>query len=636
MCGFTGFIDPTRQYPDTALPRIVTEMAATIRHRGPDDSGSWVSPNDHLALGFQRLSIIDLTPAGHQPLVSPDQQFAMVFNGEIYNYIELKAALAEDGHQVDSHSDSVILFYALQHWGVDKTLAFINGMFAIAFWHGPNKQLYLIRDRIGQKPLYYFYDGTKLLFASELKALIAYPSFNKEIDRNAVGSFLQYAYIPEPMAIYKNTYKVKPAEYLVYSSDKKALHTQSYWSLEKATQAIVSKASESELLENLHQTLKQSVKIRMRSDVPFGSFLSGGIDSSLITALMQSQSSQKIKTFSIGFNEAQYNEAPFAKTIAAHLGTDHTELYVTSAEAQAVIPKLAIIYDEPFADSSQIPTYLLSKLTRQHVTVALSGDGGDESFAGYNRHFWVPKMWRYMGNKPKLFKKGLEGTIKLLTPEQWNRSVGKLIGVMPKKFKYYNVGDKLYKLLPFLESQQPIDVYGRLSSIWQQPNQILQGYSDTQNNPATLDLISEMMYRDTKYYLPGDILTKVDRASMAVSLEVRSPFLDYHVIEAAWQLPMSMKLKGRNGKLVLKNMLAEYVPTELFERPKMGFGVPISGWLRGPLKEWGESLLPTSDDLFNRKIIRQYWDQHQAGHRNWQYPLWSILMFQSWRAEYHV
>ncbi len=642
MCGFAGFIDPTRKYDNTTLVATVERMSAQLIHRGPDDAGVWIDPDNNLALGFRRLSIIETSQAGHQPLVSHDNQFAMVFNGEIYNYLELREQLGKEGCQIESHSDSVVLFRALQHWGVDKTLQLINGMFAVAFWNGHKKQLFLIRDRLGQKPLYYYFDTKMLLFGSELKALIAYPGFKKNLNQKAVSSFLQYAYVCDPLAIYENTYKVKPAEYVSYSCATHTLALHNYWDLEAIVQSKSDTRTEQALEDNMHNKLKQSVKLRMRSDVPFGSFLSGGIDSSLITALMQEQSSDKIKTFSIGFNEAQFDESCYAKKVAAHLGTDHTELFVNAKQAQDVITQLPHIYDEPFADPSQIPTFLLSKLTRKHVTVALSGDGGDESFAGYNRHFWVPNMWRYMGNKPYIIKKVMEGVIKTLRPTQWNKVTGGLLPLLPARFRYQNVGDKLYKLLPFLQAQSPIQVYDKLSSFWHYPDSILKepAFFTLNSQNLTLNMISDMMYRDTQYYLPGDILTKVDRASMAVSLEVRSPFLDHHVIEAAWRLPMQMKLQGSKGKLILINILGQFVPRELFERSIRGFGVPICDWLRGPLREWGEELLSEQSlkegGLFNSEIIREYWKAHLSGQRNWQYPLWCILMFQSWRAHYAV
>lgn len=640
MCGFAGFIDPSRQYNNDVASKIATDMANAITHRGPDDAGVWFDAPNHLALAFRRLAIIDISSHGHQPLISSNHQFAMVFNGEIYNYIELKAELAADGYTSSANSDSVVLFEALQYWGVDKTLAKINGMFAIAFWDGHQRQLYLIRDRIGQKPLYYYFDQSKLLFGSELKSFLTYPSFRPELNQQAVAEFLKYAYVPEPLAIYQKTFKVTPGDYVVYSSDSNTISSHTYWSLEDTVQAQHKAMSDSEYTDSIHEALRRSVKLRMRSDVPFGSFLSGGIDSSLITSLMQSQSSTAIKTFSIGFNEAQYDEAHYAKQIALHLGTDHTELYVTAAEAQAVIPQIPTIYDEPFADPSQLPTYLLSKLTRQHVTVALSGDGGDESFAGYNRHFWVPNMWRHLGQRPRFIKKVYERLIHSLSPQKWNQLAGLSYKFIPARFHYQNVGDKLYKLLPFMQSDSPLEVYDKLSSFWQQPEVILENNYNhqQQQQKLALDLVQQMMYCDTKCYLPGDILTKVDRASMAVSLEVRSPFLDHQLIEQAWQIPMHMKLKGSQGKLILKDLLSQYLPRELFERPKMGFGVPTGTWIRGPLRDWAEDLLSTAKlnkhGLLKSKPIRQYWSEHLSGQRNWQYPLWCVLMLQSWCDHY--
>lgn len=643
MCGFIGFIDPKRNRDASELRAIADHMSSRIAHRGPDDQGNWVSVDHQMALGFRRLSIIDVSEAGHQPITSRDGKFSMVFNGEIYNYLELKKALHDSGCPIETDSDSVVLFHALCYWGIDKTLAFIRGMFAIAFWNANEKKLFLIRDRLGQKPLYYFHCGNTIVFGSELKALVAYPGFKKSLRHEAVAGFLKYAYVPDPMAIYEDTYKVSAAQYLIYTADSGELQSRTYWHLETVTQAQIDTRSEAELKAWMHGILRESVALRMRSDVPFGSFLSGGIDSSLVTALMQSQSREKIKTFSIGFHEAQYNESPYAKKIADHLGTDHTEWYLSPKEAQAAISLLPQIYDEPFADASQIPTYLLSQLTRQHVTVALSGDGGDESFAGYNRHVWVPKMWKFIGKQATPMKVMAKFLIRTLTPQQWNYCSRLLLMHFPTRLKHQNIGDKLYKLLPFFESISAIDVYERLSSFWQDPNHILNQSAPSNFYDQTClnqDLIAEMMYRDTKYYLPGDILTKVDRASMAVGLEVRSPFLDHRVVESAWQLPFSMKLQGAQGKIILKNLLAEYVPRTLFERPKMGFGVPISDWLRGPLKDWASDLLSEAalqaTGIFNVNEVKKHWEAHLSGSRNWEYPLWSILMFQTWKIENNV
>lgn len=640
MCGFTGFIDSHQSFDTDKMQAVIKKMTRELIHRGPDDEGYWCDQKKQLAFGFRRLAIIETSKIGHQPMVSRDDKCALLFNGEIYNYIEIKRQLSLEGIFIEANSDSVVLFQALLHWGVEKTLSLLNGMFAIAFWNGHQNKLYLIRDRLGQKPLYYFSDGKKILFSSELKAMIQYPEFDRSINQEALYAYLKYAYVPEPLAIYKNTYKVNPGEFLVYSTDTFSIQSQVYWNLETVSHQKESSLTSEELIEELHNTLKQSVKLRMRSDVPFGSFLSGGIDSSLITALMQSESIQKIKTFSIGFNESQYDESVHAKKIASHLGTDHTELRVTYDDARNVIPQLSAIYDEPFADMSQIPTYLLCKLSRHDVTVALSGDGGDESFAGYNRHYWVPRMWHYLGKSPRLLKKMAEHGIKCASPKTWDRQLGRLMSLLPNALKYPHVGDKLYKLLPFFESASPFEVYDRLISYWNDPNQLLKNKSHFQLPYASLllPLIQEMMYRDTKQYLPGDILTKVDRASMAVSLEVRSPFLDYQVVEQAWRLPMHMKLQGSKGKIILKQLLSTYVPESLFERPKMGFGVPMETWLRGPLRDWADSLLCQSSlnksGFFHPELIQRYWNEHLSGQRNWQYPLWTILMFQEWSQQY--
>lgn len=639
MCGFSGFIDSKLALSQDAMRALIQKMTRTLIHRGPDDEGYWCDPKKQVALGFRRLAIIETSQIGHQPMVSSDNQCAMVFNGEVYNYIEIKQQLASEGVAIEVNSDSVVLFHALMHWGVEKTLSKLNGMFAIAFWHGHQSKLYLIRDRLGQKPLYYFFDGHKILFASELKAMIQYPGFDRTLNQEALHAYLKYNYVPEPLAIYKNTYKVNPGEFLIYSVDSATIQTHAYWNLKAVCQQKESDLSRELLIEKMHEQLKQSVKLRMRSDVPFGSFLSGGVDSSLITALMQAESSQKIKTFSIGFHEADFNEAEYAKEIATHLGTDHHELYVTYDDAKNVIPKLADIYDEPFADMSQIPTYVLSQFARTQVTMALSGDGGDESFAGYNR-YETSALFQYLSHTPALVKKAMSGVIQSVSPMVWSKYLSAITKLLPKQFRYSQIGDKLYKLLPFLNCTAPIEIYQLLISCFKNPNDVLRENSSSQFYECVpaLNLIQQMMYQDTKHYLPGDILTKVDRASMAVSLEVRSPFLDYHVVEQAWQLPMMLKMHDSSKKIILKKLLSQYVPTQLFERPKMGFGVPMDSWLRGSLRDWAESLL--SQDMLEKTgvfypdVVHRYWREHLSGQQNWQYPLWTLLMFQEWSQRY--
>lgn len=639
MCGFSGFIDSKLALSQDAMRALIQKMTRTLIHRGPDDEGYWCDIKKDIALGFRRLAIIETSQVGHQPMVSSDNQFSMVFNGEIYNYIEIRRELASEGISIEANSDSVVLFHALMHWGVEKTLSMLNGMFAIAFWNGHQNKLYLMRDRLGQKPLYYFFDGHKILFASELKAVIQYPEFDRTLNPEAVYAYLKYNYVPEPLAIYKNTYKVNPGEFLVYSSDSQAIQMHTYWDLKTVCQQKQSELPHELLLENMHDQLKESVRLRMRSDVPFGSFLSGGIDSSLITALMQSESSQKIKTFSIGFNEADFNEAEYAKQIAAHLGTDHHELYITYDDAKDVIPQLADMYDEPFADMSQIPTYMLSQFARTQVTMALSGDGGDESFAGYNR-YETSTLSQYLSHTPALVKKAMSGVIQSISPMMWNKYLGPIIQCLPRKLRYPQIGDKLYKLLAFLNCTSPIQMYQLFISCFKNPNEVLREAGSCQSYEylSALDWIQQMMYQDTKHYLPGDILTKVDRASMAVSLEVRSPFLDYHVVEQAWRLPMALKMQGANKKIVLKQLLSQYVPNQLFDRPKMGFGVPMGDWLRGSLRDWAESLL--SQDMLEKTgvfypdVVQRYWREHLSGQQNWQYPLWTLLMFQEWSERY--
>jgi asparagine synthase (glutamine-hydrolysing) len=645
MCGVTGFLDSAHTLSHEELNQRVKRMSEAIHHRGPDDSGVWVDSSGGAAFGFQRLAILDLSPAGHQPMFSADERFVMIYNGEVYNFAELRDELLPLGYAFHGHSDTEIMLAAISEWGMQAAVRKFNGMFAFAAFDRTERILYLVRDRLGIKPLYYGWQGDTFIFGSELKSLRAYPGFQAEIDRNALALYLRLNYIPAPHTIYQGIYKLLPGTILALTDQRTGQSPAivPYWSAREVAEAGVRHAfvgSEQDAIDQLDAMLRQSTRERMIADVPLGAFLSGGIDSSTIAALMQAQSRIPVKTFTIGFKEAGFDEARYAKQVARHLGTEHTELYLTSQEAQAVIPKLPALFDEPFADSSQIPTYLLAMLTRQQVTVALSGDGGDELFAGYNRYFWTPNYWHRIGWIPQKARIAAAAALQRVPPQSWN---GLLTNKwIPPRFRYPNSADKILKASEVLRAATYEQVYFDLISHWKTPAAVvINGFEpETVLTSPSLradipDPISLMMYLDLVTYLPDDILVKVDRASMGVSLEVRAPFLDNHeVVEFAWQLPMNLKIRNGQGKWILRQVLNRYVPAHLIERPKMGFGVPIDAWLRGPLREWGEELLDKTriqrEGFFNHEPIRQKWQEHLSGRRNWQYDLWEILMFQAW------
>jgi asparagine synthase (glutamine-hydrolysing) len=644
MCGITGFWDISRQISTDYLPIIVQQMSKSLIHRGPDDGGSWVDGEVGIALGHRRLSIVDLSPQGHQPMISSDGRYVIVFNGEVYNFPELRKQLQSLGYSFCGHSDTEVMLSAICEWGVLEATKRFNGMFAFAVWDRQERVLHLGRDRIGEKPLYYGWCGHTFIFASELKAFKVHPDFQPEINRDALALFLRFSYIPAPYSIYQGIYKLPPATLLSWNGT--TIHPQPvpYWSAKIAAESGVAypfTGSENEAIVHLEELLKDAIKMRMLADVPLGAFLSGGIDSSTIVALMQSQSQQPVKTFSIGFHEQDYNEAEYAKSVAQHLGTDHRELYVTSDEAMAVIPKLPSLYDEPFSDPSQVPTFLISQLARNHVTVSLSGDGGDELFAGYKRYFLASSIWQKIGWIPQTVRHSTAKALTSVSAQTWNRGFEPINTILPAKL---NFGDKLHKLASILAVSHPDTMYADLVSPLQEPekvvidsSQLSTVFSDGNLWASLPNFTERMMYLDLISYLPGDILVKVDRATMGVSLEGRIPFLDHRVVEFAWQIPLSMKIRGNQGKWLLRQVLYKYVPKELIERPKMGFGIPIGAWLRGPLRDYAEDLLDESrlrrEGYFHPQPIRQKWDEHQNGDRNWQHHLWVILMFQAWLAE---
>ncbi len=647
MCGITGFWDISRQINNDKLPVIVEQMSKTLHLRGPDDSGVWVDTEAGIALGHRRLAIVDLSPEGHQPMISADGRYVIVFNGEIYNFLKLRCELEQLGHRFRGGSDTEVMLASFSQWGISEAVQRFNGMFAFAVWDKKQRVLHLGRDRLGEKPLYYGWSGRTFLFASELKAFKAYPDFQPQINRDALTLFFRYNYVPAPHSIYQGIYKLPPATILSWDGRNTSSVQMPYWSLKDTAQLGVNNpftGTEQDAFDELEGLLLEAVRLRMIADVPLGAFLSGGIDSSTIVALMQAQSSQPVKTFTIGFHEQGYNEAQHARSVAQYLGTDHTELYVTSNEALSVIPKLPYLYDEPFADASQIPTFLVSELARQHVTVSLSGDGGDELFGGYNRYSWGRSIWQKIGWIPKSLRSFAAQGMTSVSPHLWDSVFERMSSLAPNKIKYSTFGERLHKLASILAEPDPDAMYVGLVSQWRDPeNLVINGseaitiVSDRQSWAQLPDFTQRMMYLDAATYLPDDILVKVDRASMGVSLEGRIPFLDHRVVEFAWRIPLEMKIRNGEGKWLLRQVLYKHVPKELIERPKAGFGVPIDSWLRGPLREWAEDLLNSSSirqqGFLNPLPIQKKWEEHLKGDRNWQYYLWSVLMFQAWLRE---
>ena len=625
----------------TELTSSVRSMVASIRYRGPDDSGVWCDERVGVGLGHARLSILDLSPEGHQPMVSFSGRYVLSYNGEVYNFAELRSELGVAGVKFRGHSDTEVILAAFEEWGVEKAVKRFVGMFAFALWDRVERQLTLARDRLGEKPLYYGWCGESFLFGSEVKALCSHPSWRGAINRAVLASYMRYGYVPLPHSIYLGICKLLPGTWLQISSDDRPGRMPvpiTYWSArEVAMQEPVTNLSDAAATDALDSLLRQAVSRQMIADVPLGAFLSGGIDSSTVVALMQCQSSRPVRTFSIGFSESDYDEARYAKLVAAQLGTDHTELYLSAEEALSVIPRLPEIYDEPFGDSSQIPTHLVAALARKHVTVALSGDGGDELFGGYNRYFWGRSIWNRIGTVPQGVRHGVGRMMTALSPAAWDR-VGKLL---PRGLRQPTLGDRIHKLASVIDVDGPDELYRRLVSQHREPGSLIVGanespiWADAEAAAFTRsDFTERMMFHDLVGYLTDDILTKVDRAAMAVSLETRVPMLDHHLVEFAWRLPLAMKIRDGQGKWLLRQVLDRYVPRELIDRPKQGFGIPLDTWLRGPLREWAEELLDEHrlrrEGYFHPAPIREKWNEHLSGRRNWQYWLWNVLMFQAW------
>lgn len=643
MCGFVGFLGGNLD--KSVSETYLRSMSDMLIHRGPNDQGLWFDDKAHIGLAHRRLSIVDLTATGHQPMMSPSNRYVIVFNGEIYNHLDIRKDLEKSSHAPNwkGHSDTETLLAGIDVWGLEITLKKAIGMFSIALWDKQTNILSLARDRLGEKPLYYGWQGEgnakTFLFGSELKAFKKHASFEKLIDRRALSQFLRYNYIPAPHSIYRGISKLEPGYILTVSLSEPEPNTFQYWnSIENALAGVKNQfeGGPEEAVDALDILLKDAVGRQMVADVPLGAFLSGGVDSSTVVALMQSQSSLPVKTFTIGYGESKYSEAAYAKAVARHLGTDHTELYVTPEQAMQVITKLPTMYCEPFADSSQIPTFLVSQLAKQHVTVSLSGDAGDELFCGYNRYQLTSNLWPTISRMPMFLRSSIAKSIASIPPHILNR----FFSFLP----WASIGDKLHKGATVIGSHTLDDLYLGLVSSWLEPSSIVLQDLESAELPILtpsilmgLNDVERMMVLDTLSYLPDDILVKVDRAAMSTSLEVRVPFLDYRVFDFAWRLPIEYKLRNMQTKWILRQLLYRYVPPELIDRPKMGFGFPVDIWLRGPLREWAETLLNEArlkqEGYFNPKFICQKWDEHLSGKRNWSSQLWAILMFQLWLEE---
>jgi asparagine synthase (glutamine-hydrolysing) len=644
MCGIAGILDRKAADSERALAARVRALIDPLRHRGPDGDGVWTDAHAGIGFGHRRLAIIDLSPMGAQPMHSADGRYVVTYNGEIYNFPELRAELEAAGVAFRGHSDTEVMLEGVGRWGVEATLGKMAGMFALALWDRRTRTLWLVRDRLGVKPLYYAHAGDRLIFGSELKALRADPDFRPSLDADALVAYLRHGYVPGPHTIHREARKLPPGALLEWREGQ-APELRQYWNARDVARAGRAQwarpRNDTEEIVRLDALLRQVVSGRMLADVSLGAFLSGGIDSSLVVALMQAQSARPVRSFSIGFDAEGYDEAQHAKAVAAHLGTDHTELYVTAAHALAVVPKLADMYDEPFADSSQIPTYLVSEMTRRHVTVALSGDGGDEVFAGYNRYLHAEAIWSARSRLPGPLRALAARALELPGPGLWDA----MLALVPAARRPVRPAEKAVKLARILRESSLASIYRGLVSQWPEPEAIARGGTEARG-PLWDDTIAEdvpepvarMQLLDTLTYLPDDIMTKVDRASMAVSLEAREPLLDHRLIEHAWTLPPDFKIRKGEGKWALRRVLERYVPRALFERPKMGFGVPIDSWLRGPLRDWAEDLLDdkslAADGLLNPAPIRAAWAAHLSGARDMHYPLWTVLMFQAWRRRW--
>lgn len=644
MCGITGYVEFSRKFSAQKHRDVVTSMADRMHHRGPDSGGIWIDEARGVALGHRRLAIVDLTEEGHQPMKSADGRYVIVYNGEVYNFPVMRQELESRGHVFRGTSDTEVILAAITEWGLESAITRFNGMFAFALWDTQKAYLHLVRDRLGIKPLYYGWAGETFLFGSELKALCQHPHFTSEVDRDSLTLYLRYGYIPAPYTIYKGIHKLEAARILTLNSARE-MNLLSYWSAQEVAQSGVESpvpATSSETaIEQLETLLLDAVKIRMIADVPLGAFLSGGIDSSTVVALMQEQSTTPVKTFSIGFFEEKYNEAHHAKAVAEHLKTDHTELYVEAKSLQDIIPRLPELYDEPFADPSQIPTFIVSQLTRNYVTVSLSGDGGDELFAGYPRYRNIDRFWQKLQQAPGFGRNLMAYGLSAVPANTWHLLFS-LPGLsLPSMISRTLRDDRIQPFVKVLRSSEPQTAHHYMVSHWKSPAlAVVNGkepVSHLTNRESWIRnsaFIEWMQAIDIATYLVDDLLVKVDRASMGVSLEARVPLLDHRVVEFVWRIPYALKFHEGNSKWILRQILYRRVPRQLIERPNQGFEIPLQQWLRTSLRDWAENLL---DDrklkdagYLEPKLIRQYWEDHQRGNNDWGYLLWDVLMFQAW------
>lgn len=640
MCGFSGFL--WNQQNIKTSESILKEMGAALYSRGPDAEGIWVDSLRAVGFVHRRLAIVDLTEAGNQPMHSSCGRYTIAYNGEVYNFKDLRERLSKDfGAVFYGDSDTEVLLSAISCLGVEKTLKEIAGMFAFSLWDRKDKKLYLARDRMGEKPLYYGNVGGALVFGSQLDALAKFPGWDGEVDRDALALYMRYEYIPAPHSIYSGIFKLPAAHYVVFNQDGSlCLGPTCYWDIEQVIKASKGNpiVNADEAINGIDSLLKQSVRLQMTSDVPLGAFLSGGYDSTAVVSQMQSQSSRPIKTFSIGYSEKKLDEAVHAKAVATHLGTDHTELYLTADKARSYIPQIASVWDEPFADSAQLPTLILSEMARRDVTVCLSGDGGDELFCGYNRYLSGYQLWKKLKRMPRPLRKGASAFLKNGPVSFFDKANSQL----PKSMRLAPMQTHAEKLADVLSCSSGGEYYKSLVSRWKSPSDIVLGgvepvnlVADSSAWPSLGDFRDQMMFLDQMTYLRDNTFTKLDRASMAYSLESRAPFVDHRLIEFAWQIPLDLKCRDGKGKWILREMVHRYVPKELMERPKMGFGVPLRTWLRGPLKEWAEELLDESrlkrEGFFDPSPLRKAWSEHLSGRRDRQHDLWPVLMFQAWK-----
>jgi len=644
MCGITGFWDIKAKNTLEQNSTILLAMTDEITHRGPDAFGVWSDALKGVFLGHRRLSIIDLSEHGAQPMVSSSNRYVITYNGEVFNAPELREELQNIGMCFRGHSDTEVVLAACEAWGIQNACSRFNGMFALAIWDSLEKKLILVRDRMGVKPLYWGIQNGILFFGSQLKSFKEHPLFQPKVSIDALSLYLKFNYITAPHTIYQHTYKVNSGHMVIIDNQLNSKEIP-FWQVTDFVQreGNLSDIHEEEYIELLEALLKDSVQKRMMSDVPIGAFLSGGIDSSLVVSFMQHLSTNPIKTFSIGFEEQSYNESAYAKAVAQHLGTDHYELYLNANNALDIIPTLASFYDEPFADISQLPTYLVSKLAREQVTVCLSGDGGDELFCGYDRYQIAQKLYPFHKLLPHFIKTRLAQGLEYITPRQWE----KMIALLPKTIQFSQIAEKAYKLSDVLNSQTQIDFFQSFVSIWNNPSSIIKPKGTWASNIYSYGIMSIndsplalMPYLDMKTFLPECVLTKVDRASMALGLEVRTPILDYRIVELSCKFPVVAKIKKGKTKAPLRKILSKYIPNTLIERPKMGFSVPLGEWLREELRDWAETFLSKNalnqTGFLNAPYIHQKWEDHLSNKVNWQHQLWGILMFQQWAEKNHV